>query len=348
VERLRHGDDKGGDLISLYAAIHSMKQIDAARELAQQINFDVQTSARPSTPPRAEPAPERQGRWQPIAPVPEFAPPAAMAHYSYGEPQHSWRYEIRGRLYGYVLRFDRPQPDGSMRKEVLPLTFCRDLQDGRGSMRWTNKQWEAPRPLYLPWGDLSADSRLVPVTLVEGEKCAQAGHELLAAEFDFVTWPGGGKAWSKADWELIRGRVVYLWPDCDAKRVPLTAAEKKADIDPGTKPLLPAEKQPGVHAMAGIGALLVREYGCTVYWVPIPAPGAVPDGWDLADAIEQGWDAARVRDFIRSASILDVPECSIACGIRVDPIHGSRRGWIVAAVCRRPGGTACCSPRRAA
>jgi putative DNA primase/helicase len=144
--------------------------------------------------------------------------------------------------------------------------------------------------------------------VVEGEKCAQAGHELLGGEFDFVTWPGGGNAWSQADWELLRGRVVYLWPDCDAKRVKLTSAESKANIDPATKPLRPAAKQPGVHSMAAIGALLARDYGCAVYWVPIPEPGAVADGWDVADAIAEGWDAARVRDFIRSALTLELPD----------------------------------------
>lgn len=43
------------------------------------------------------------------------------------------------------------------------------------------------------------------------------------------------------------------------------------------------------------------EHGCKVFWCPVPEPGAVSDGWDIADAIAQGWDAERVRAFIRGA-----------------------------------------------
>jgi putative DNA primase/helicase len=171
-----NGEERGGDFLSLYAAIHGLTMAKAALQVADEEGLEhvagivkgarqapapgpVQT---PAPPPAAEPR-EREGRWKPVTPVPEFASPVDMSHYSYGEPQRWWRYEIRGRLYGYVLRFDRADPAGGLRKVVLPLTFCRDLQDPRGSMRWTNKQWEAPRPLYLPRGDLSADARLVPV-----------------------------------------------------------------------------------------------------------------------------------------------------------------------------------------
>lgn len=319
------GGQQGGDLLSLYAAIHDLSMAKAALQVAREEGLeDVAGIARPPgravspAPPTATqaaaPAADRKVRWQPIAPVPEFAPPAAMTHHSYGEPQRWWRYELCGRLYGYVLRFDRTEPDGTIRKEVLPLTFCRDLQDPRGSMRWTNRQWDEPRPLYLPRGELHADPALVPVVVVEGEKCVQAGDELLGAEFDFVTWPGGGKAWPKADWPMLQGRVVYLWADCDCKRVRLTPAEAAAGIDAGTEPLLPEDKQPGVQAMRGLGELLAGQYGCTVLWVPIPAPGQVPDGWDLADAIADGWDAARVRDFIRSASPFGEPAVARAGG----------------------------------
>lgn len=308
-------DERGGDLVSLYASIHGLAPAKAALQVARDESLEdvagivraqasagpaaAPTAPMPTSAPASAPKAARQPRWQPVVPVPEFAPPAVMTHYSYGEPQRWWRYEIGGRLYGYVLRFDRTDPDGSARKEVLPLTFCRDLEDTRGSMRWTNRQWDEPRPLFLPKGELSADA---PVAIVEGEKCVQAGTELLGDEFDFVTWPGGGKAWPKADWPMLRGRVVYLWADCDAKRFRLTQAEVKAGIDPGTKAIMPAAKQPGVQAMTALGEMLQRDLGCTVHWVPIPEPGTVADGWDLADAIAQGWDAARVRDHLRSAT----------------------------------------------
>ena len=89
----------------------------------------------------------------------------------------------------------------------------------------------------------------MPVVLVEGEKCAMAGHQLLGHEFDFVSWPGGANAWAKANWGWLMGRTVFMWPDADAKREKLTRAERDAGADPATKPYLPEHKQPGVRAM---------------------------------------------------------------------------------------------------
>jgi putative DNA primase/helicase len=196
---------------------------------------------------------------------------------------------------------------------VMPFTWCVDDSDGRGTQRWHWKQWEAPRPLYVPATLLSGEHRL-PVVLVEGEKCALAGHQLLGHEFDFVSWPGGGKAWDKAHWGWLMGRTVYMWPDCDAKRERLSKAERDACVDPGTKPLLPEHKQPGVQAMVQIGAHLVAEHGCTVYLCPVPAPGAVADGWDIADAIAQGWGPDEVRAFVRGAREFVPPQAAASGG----------------------------------
>lgn len=328
------GDEAGGDLTSLYAALNGMDNIAAAHELIQDYNLQsialVQSSAplpskrqrMPADASKPRPPLQREkSKWQAIAPVPDFAGPANFRHYHYGDPVRHWEYRIGGVLYGYTVRFDKFDEDGVFYdKEVLPLTWCQDLNDPRGSCRWQNKQWEEPRPLYLPWGDLAQDSRLVPVTMVEGEKCADAGHALLGHEFDFVSWPGGGKAWTKADFELVRGRIVYLWADCDAKRVKLTPAEKLAGIDPGTKELLPEPKQPGVQTMVGLGSLLAAQYECTVYWVPIPKPGMVPDGWDLADAIEEGWDADKVRRHICSAQPFVAPDDAVRAAAAKVPV----------------------------
>ena len=148
----------------------------------------------------------------------------------------------------------------------------------------------------------------MPVVLVEGEKCALAGHQLLGHEFDFVTWPGGSNAWAKADWRWLQGRVVYLWPDCDAKRQPLTKAEREEGFDPLSKPLKPETLQPGMKAMVAIGSLLAADQACTVLLCPMPKPGAVSDGWDLADAIAAGWGPEEVRAFVRGAHAFVPPD----------------------------------------
>lgn len=323
-------EDKGGDLISLYARIYGLSNHDAAVRLMEDLGWQRQP-VRPAgrgAPPTPESAPaeertsnpyQRESRWRPIVPVPKHAPAPTKFKWGYKdkatgtwfdmEPVKVWRYEFEGELYGYVARFERVNSKGETVKDTLPYTWCEDAEDPRGSQGWRWKQWEAPRPLYVPATLLSGTPRDVPVVIVEGEKCADAGLQLLAHEFDFVTWPGGCKAWGMARWSLLMGRTVYLWPDADAQRRRLSKAEREAGVDPMTKPVLPIEKQPGMQAMVGIGSLLLAEHGCTVSIVPMRPPGKAPvDGWDLADAVAEGWDAARVRDFIRSATPFVAPD----------------------------------------
>lgn len=312
------GDDRGNDLISLYAAIHNLNQGQSARRIMQDMGWEkarpVQTPASRPQPRRqeapapatdGEPAAKRKSMWRAIVPVPSFAPEPDFKHWERRalDIDGTWEYRFEGQLYGYVVRFRTS--DGG--KEILPHTWCVDEADGRGTQRWHWKQWDEPRPLYVPATVLSGDLSL-PVVLVEGEKCALAGHQLLGHEFDFITWPGGSKAWSKAGWGWLMGRTVYLWPDCDAKRQRLTREERDAGIDPVTKALLPESKQPGMAAMVGIGSLLAADFGCTVFMCPMPAPGDVSDGWDVADAIAQGWGAEEVRAFIRGARAFVPPD----------------------------------------
>lgn len=303
--------DSGGDLISLFAAIKGVNNGKAAAMLMEDLGIrrgpSVQSPAQPApAAAKAAPAPaakperveKRKGMWRAIVPVPDFAPPVTFNHFS-RKPEDllgTWEYRFNGALYGYVARFSTS--DGG--KETLPITWCVDESDDRGTQKWHWKHWDAPKPLYVPFGELAADPALVPVLLVEGEKCAKTGFDLLPAEFDWVTWPGGTNAWDKAQWEWLRDRVVYLWPDCDAKRVKLSKAEREAGVDEASKPLLPEAQQPGMKAMVNIARSL-EVIGCTLLMVKVPKPGEVKDGWDVADAIEQGWDAETVRAFIRSA-----------------------------------------------
>jgi predicted P-loop ATPase len=336
-------EDKGGDLISLYAAIHGLNNGPAARQLMQDLGWQraqpVQTPAprhardvaavddRPAPPADEASAPaRRKSIWRPVVPVPAHAPEPDFKHFSRGAPERTWCYEFDGQRYGYVARF--LTSDGG--KEILPHTWCTDESDRRGTSRWHWMQWEEPRPLYVPAALLSGNPGDVPVVLVEGEKCAMAGHELLGHEFDFVSWPGGSKAYAKAAWGWLMGRTVYLWPDADAKRQRLSAEERAAGVDPQSKPLLPCGKQPGVAAMVAIGSLLVADHGCTVLMCPVPAPdapGAMTDGWDIADAIQQGWDAAQVRAFIRGAHAFSPPDDAARAKAR-DPAAAVEAGRV--------------------
>lgn len=318
------GEHKGGDLTSLYAAIHGMTNGAAAVELARQYGLeDVAgvTRARSDTPQpeRAAPVPpapkaatrvtDDEG-WSTVAPVPEHASAATFWHKfrKLDDITHTATYTIDGALYGYVVRFRKS--DGG--KETLPYTWCVSARDGGSVWKW--RQWDELRPLYFPGGKSPADGQTV--ILVEGERKADVLQALLDAGapgvYVVVGWPGGSKAWKKADWHWLQGRTVIAWPDCDGKREQLTNAEKQATPDPlaqialqQTKPLLPAHKQVGMVAMLGIGAYLRDEQSCTVQLLPIPEPGTVADGWDCADAIEaDGWDFDKIIGFFGYAYAL--------------------------------------------
>ena len=322
--------DKGGDLISLYARIRGLNMGQAARELMQDLGWlrpDQQAHA--PTPPAARASPASPGapehgpqaaadathaareayasKWVAVVPVPPHAPKPVF-RWAFKDKRtntlvqldavRTWAYRRDDVLLGYVARFERVNSEGEIVKDTLPLTWCRDTTDDRGGHRWHWKQWEPARPLYLAAGTLRPE---LPVVVVEGEKCAQAGHLLLGDEFDFVAWPGGCKTWKLADWSWLAGRTVTAWPDADAQRERLTPQERQTDIDPATKPLRPLDKQPGWQAMQGIAGTLQADHGCTVSVCHPGPPGERPDGWDIADAIAEGWTADQVRAFIAMA-----------------------------------------------
>ena len=322
--------EMGNDLISLYAVHAGLGMGAAAVELAHEFGFESIANVQPKRggadkpghqPPRPIPAPapvvkkvEAEG-WITETPVPVHAPVATFKH-PYRLPadiQHTAEYRIGDQLYGYVVRFGTS--DGG--KETLPYTWCTSPRDG--ASRWHWKQWDVPRPLYMPAQSLPGTRTVI---VVEGEKKSDTLHALLEAYAPGVylvtSWSGGCKAWKKADWSWLQGCTVLLWADCDSKHVPLTVAERKAYADEAAcsvalaaKPLLAEHKQPGMAAMLGIGALLQSEQACKVQMLPIPKPGVVVDGWDCADAIgTDGWDAVRVLALFAQAFALPLVDAA--------------------------------------
>jgi predicted P-loop ATPase len=261
--------DKGGDLVALYAYLHSLTQLQAAQEVAAQLGMSLTQPVQPAVAATFK----ARSDWTPVVPVPADAPPAPVAHIKRGKPAASWPYRsIDGSLLGYVHRFTTS--DGG--KDILPVVYARKGSTGAHEWRWM--QWAAPRPLYGL--ERLADRSALPVLIVEGEKCADAAHSLLSDLFCVLTWSGGAKAGAKADWSPLTGRQVLIWPDCDAHQA--------GDA------LLPESQQPGVMAAEQI-AVLLDKLGCQVRIVTIPAPGEKPPGWDVADAIGEGWGAGQIR-----------------------------------------------------
>jgi putative DNA primase/helicase len=364
--------EAGKDLISLYAAGKGIGMGAAAVAVAREEGLEdvagvqpAQAGAAAPRQPRPVPvqpasasAPTRVDEgWATVTPVPSNAPAPTFKH-GYRQPadlDHTAVYTIDGNLYGYVVRFRTS--DGG--KETLPYTWCTSARDGASKWHW--RTWDEPRPLYFP-GGMSPGAHAVAhpvvhgmpgslptVVLVEGEKKAGILQTLLDATAPGVylvaSWPGGCKAWKRSDWAWLAGCVVLAWPDCDGKREPLTKKEREACLDEvalelakASKPVLPAERQPGMVAMLGIGALLRDAHACTVQLLPIPEPLSVVDGWDCADAINvDGWDGARVLAFFGQAQALPasaagpglvppVGAAAVAAGKKIDGLAEAGEG----------------------
>lgn len=122
---------------------------------------------------------------------------------------------------------------------------------------WKAAGFTAPRPLYGL--DRLAARPNDPVLLVEGEKCADAAASVLKA-FAVVTWCGGAKAVGVADWRPLVGRRVTCWPDAD---------------------------EAGIEAMRTVAQILDQP-------VRMVDPTGQPDGWDVADAVAEGWTGANI------------------------------------------------------
>lgn len=239
----------GSDPISLLAAIRSCGMAEAARELDERLATGI-------TQPAYEPPKYREkGEWVPIIPVPANAGAATFKHHRFGKASRTWEYlDAKGRLIGYVCRFDLP--DGG--KDVVPRCYCQG-GDGR---QWRWLSFPKPRPLY-GLNEL-AQRPGAGVLIVEGEKACDAARAICPGVV--ITWPGGGKATRFVDWSPLAGRKVLIWPDAD---------------QPGHKAA--AEIAAALKGIASKVRILQPPDGVLEGW---DAADAVADGWTITEFSE--------------------------------------------------------------
>lgn len=165
-----------------------------------------------------------------------------------------------GDLFGYVLRHDfTDQKTGKPRKET-PMVMWVRLPDG--SECWSRYPFPKPRPIY-GLDELAAGQ----VVVVEGEKCRDAMKR--ATGRNVVSWAGGTNGIDHTDWSPLAGRSVVIWPDADA---------------------------PGRDTAERLGAILTG-LGCVVKIIEVPADQ--PKGWDVADAVADGWKKPDIDGFMK-------------------------------------------------
>lgn len=190
-------DDKGGDIISLVAAVHGSSQVDAARYLTDWMGTTTRTTTRKAS---------TIDTWKP---TPTATPPKSIIHPKMGKPTATFEYrDPDEKIIGYDCRFDPPV--SGPKKQVLPFTPCINTATGKTDFRW--KSPTTPRPLYGL--DRLSQRPDAPVLFCEGCKATDAAQRQLSSVVA-VTWQGGSGAVDKADLAPIAGRRVGIWPDND-------------------------------------------------------------------------------------------------------------------------------------
>jgi putative DNA primase/helicase len=201
------GDARGGDPVSLLAAIRNCSQAEAARELDSRLSAGgIQERRAPLAGPDGRPA--DAGDWQAEPFAPKGTPAPVPWHPGFGgAPSASWTYRTAtGEIIGLVCRYNTETG-----KEIIPFAWCRNAKTGE--TRWKFKSFAKPRPLYHL--DVLAANPDAGVILVEGEKTADAAQRMLGDSVVVTTWPGGSKAVTQTDWTPLEGRRVIIWPDND-------------------------------------------------------------------------------------------------------------------------------------
>lgn len=187
------GIEKGGDPVSLAAAIfYNNNQGKAAHELARQLGIS-------SPDVRRQQQEKPKEKWDPIMPPPPFADAPDLHGY---DKVYTYRDQSGEPLF-YIRR---KEASGNARKLFTPLTY--GTFDGNSG--WHSKHPLSPRPLY----GLEKLSRKTRVILCEGEKAADAAQELFH-DLICMSWSGGTNSVKSADWSVLRGRDVVIWPDND-------------------------------------------------------------------------------------------------------------------------------------
>jgi hypothetical protein len=180
---------------------------------------------------------------------------------THGEPAHvyAWR-RADGRTALLTLRFQSAQG-----KAVRPVIWARPAEDPAAPLRWV-PAWPASIPLFN--ADRLALKPTAPVLVCEGEKATLAAAALLP---DYVCTCVGGNLHQRADWSLLVGRDVTIWPDHDA------AGLRYAET----------VRQRAVAAGAAVSVVNV--------------PDHYPLKWDLADPLPPGVSVEHLRGLIHAA-----------------------------------------------
>lgn len=254
--------DMGTDPIGLYAYIFCGGTEKAHRIEAckkMAVEFGIEPGEAPVRRAKVRPQLRVVKNEDPETWKPEVPAPEGE---TYDREAGGWDhlYEYRDQS-GRLLRYvGRRDAKGNTDKYIRPITY--GVLNGKEG--WFLKSPDAPRSLY---GLERLDN--APVLLQEGEKKTDAV-KLLLTEYACLSLTGGAGNRNCNDLEPLRGRRVIYCPDNDpdGRKTANAIAEKLAAM------------------------------GCAVLVVDVFSHEFAAK-WDLGNAVADGWDADRLRAFVK-------------------------------------------------
>lgn len=276
------GNEKGRDVVSLYAAFRGTSQSDAARYLAQRLGVNGAAGNGKAGAHRASGDLDVEI----LSVVPPNAPnvnglASFLKHKKLGDKEVTGcvRFDYRdadGFWRFSTFRFDYVvTDDGTTRiaKDIFPAVVGRKKSSGR--LDWYSKWLPKPRTLYAL--DLLAKRPDCTALLHEGEAKTDAANALPDFNYVSVSFSAGANRVGESDFGPLADASVILFPDNDA---------------------------PGFQAMIDAARLIESEqtklHGSVLHSVRFVCPAPTwPDGYDIKNLIkEEHWDAARLGAFI--------------------------------------------------
>lgn len=181
--------DRGGDLVSLYAAKEQITQSEAAKILSDKSDIRV----------KKEKISNGNGHDSNVVGIYDpFRDPR------WGAPTEKYIYYKDGKPYFHVCRYEAAGPNGKRKKSFKQLT---QRDDGVWLVGLKSAGITKPYPLF------SDKTETDTILIVEGERTCISARKI--APCDVVTWFGGVANVKNANWSEIYGKSIIIWPDND-------------------------------------------------------------------------------------------------------------------------------------
>lgn len=222
----------------------------------------------------------KKPNWETVTPIPENTPPLPQKYKKCKIVKYYPYYNINGELITYTFRVT--YPDGS--KNIIPLSYC----VCGDKTEWRFKRLPNPQPIYGVEQLLKKPE--AKILMVEGEKDVDNGRELFKHEKKIIvlSWVGGATGVMAVFWKQLENRTIVYWPDADTQRY--KNGSKKGEV-------MPTIEQPGTLSMIKINKIIGGNSRILKHTKD------KVNGWDLSDAIKQGWDIKKIKKYINDKMV---------------------------------------------